>query len=177
MGVLFVRYGIGSILVAVGVALLIVSPGGFGVEGFGLSAGAGLSVLMLNFLYRLGVAGDAERRREEAARSYLLTHGHWPDDRRPDTASAGQTAASAAGPAPERRIPPAEAAAAANAARRKDAGPERQPDAAGEVTNPGTPGRGTDDHLPAPDTAYGEHASRRQAGARDWNRRRRRGPG
>ena len=73
-----------------GVVLLIVSPGGFGVEGFGLSAGAGSSVLMLNFLFRLGVAGDKEREREEDARRYLAEHGQWPDE--PARTSAPQQA-------------------------------------------------------------------------------------
>lgn len=77
---LFVRYGIGAIGVVAGIVLLVVNPGGFGVEGFGLADGAGLSVLMLNWIYRVGVAGDRERDREEEARRYLEEHGHWPDE-------------------------------------------------------------------------------------------------
>jgi hypothetical protein len=77
---LFVRYGIGLIMVVAGFALLIVNPGGFGVEGFAMSVGAGLSVLMLNWMFRVGVAGDRERDAEEAARRYLEQHGHWPDE-------------------------------------------------------------------------------------------------
>lgn len=80
-GMFMIRYGLGSFLVIAGVACLIISPGGFGVEGFSMSAGAGFSVLMLNFLYRLGVSGDRDREREEAARIYLAEHGHWPDER------------------------------------------------------------------------------------------------
>jgi hypothetical protein len=30
-------------------------------------------------LYRIGVEGDKERDREEAAREYFDKHGHWPD--------------------------------------------------------------------------------------------------
>ena len=77
---LFVRYGIGLIGVVVGIVLLVLNPGGFGVEGFGLAEGAGLSVLMLNWMYRVGVIGDQEREREEEARRYLERHGHWPDE-------------------------------------------------------------------------------------------------
>ena len=77
---LFVRYGIGLIGVVAGIVVLVVNPGGFGVEGFGLAEGAGLSVLMLNWMYRVGVAGDHEREREEEARRYLERHGHWPDE-------------------------------------------------------------------------------------------------
>lgn len=76
----FVRYGIGGIMVIGGIVLLVVSPGGFGVEGFSMSTGGGLSVLMLNWMFRLGVSGDREREQEEAARRYFDRHGHWPDE-------------------------------------------------------------------------------------------------
>lgn len=82
-GTLFVRYGIGVVMVFAGVVLLVVSPGGFGMEGFAMAAGGGLSVLMLNFLFRLGVSGDRERQEEEAARAYFDRHGRWPDEDRP----------------------------------------------------------------------------------------------
>jgi hypothetical protein len=50
----------------------------------GLAAGAlffsaGSAVLLLNVLYRIGVEGDKERDREEAAREYFDEHGRWPD--------------------------------------------------------------------------------------------------
>jgi hypothetical protein len=77
---LFVRYGIGLIMVVAGFVLLVVNPGGFGVEGFSMSVGGGLSVLMLNWMFRIGVSGDRERQREEDARRYLEKHGHWPDE-------------------------------------------------------------------------------------------------
>jgi hypothetical protein len=77
---LFVRYGIGSIALIAGVVLLLVNPGGFGVEGFGLAWGAGLSVLMLNWMFRVGVAGDKEREQHEDDWHYFEEHGHWPDE-------------------------------------------------------------------------------------------------
>ena len=77
---MFVRYGIGWIMVLAGFALLGLNPGGFGVEGFSMSVGGGLSVLLLNWLFRFGVSGDEERDREEQARRYLERHGHWPDE-------------------------------------------------------------------------------------------------
>jgi hypothetical protein len=80
LGMLAIRYGIGIVLVLGGLVLLIVDPGGFGVDGFAMAAGSGFSVIMLNFLYRLGVSGDTEREREEVARDYLAKHGRWPDD-------------------------------------------------------------------------------------------------
>jgi hypothetical protein len=77
---LIVRYGIGAAMVLAGIVLLIVSPSGFGTEGFGLAAGGGLAVLLLNFLYRIGVSGEREREEEERAREYYDEHGVWPDE-------------------------------------------------------------------------------------------------
>ena len=68
-------------MVVAGFVLLVLNPGGFGVEGFSMSVGAGLSVLMLNWMFRLGVRGDHERDQEEQARGYLERHGRWPDER------------------------------------------------------------------------------------------------
>jgi hypothetical protein len=82
-GLAIVRYGIGSVMVLGGVVMLVVSPGGLGVDGFAMAVGGGLSVLMLNFLYRLGVSGDRERVREEEARQYFDDHGEWPPDEPP----------------------------------------------------------------------------------------------
>ena len=80
---LFVRYGIGGLMVLAGIVLLVVSPGGFGTEGFSMAVGAGLSVTMLNWLFRLGVSGDREREAEEEARAYFDRHGRWPDEDEP----------------------------------------------------------------------------------------------
>ena len=90
LGVLFVRWGIGGILIIVGVVLFVFNVDGFGVDGFALGAGAGGSVIMINWLFRVGVAGDHDREREEEARRFLEKHGHWPDEpppaRRPPSA-------------------------------------------------------------------------------------------
>lgn len=67
-------------MVAAGVGMGIVNPGGFGVDGFAMAVGGGLSVLLINFLFRLGVSGDLEREREEQARRFLEEHGVWPDE-------------------------------------------------------------------------------------------------
>ena len=75
-----VRYGIGIVMVAGGIVVLAMNPAGLGVDGFAMAVGGGLSVLMLNALYRLGVSGDAERARHEEAWRYFEEHGEWPDD-------------------------------------------------------------------------------------------------
>jgi hypothetical protein len=76
-----VRYGIPILLIVIGQIVLFADFGeqGAGWEGWSLFTGAGVAVLLLNFLYRLGVEGDKDREREEAARRYFDEHGHWPD--------------------------------------------------------------------------------------------------
>jgi len=78
-----VRYGLGAVMVVAGIVMLAVNPGGFGVDGFAMAVGGGLSVLLINFLFRLGVSGDREREQEEAARRYFDEHGVWPDEEPP----------------------------------------------------------------------------------------------
>ena len=46
-----------------------------------MCVGAGLALLLLNLLFRIGAEGDRERDDEQAAREYLATHGHWPDEK------------------------------------------------------------------------------------------------
>jgi hypothetical protein len=77
----FVRYGLPALLVVAGVVLLVAAPESTRYEGFAMCVGAGLSLLLLNVLFRLGARGDRERDEEDAAREYLATHGHWPDEK------------------------------------------------------------------------------------------------
>jgi hypothetical protein len=79
--VLFVRYGIPVAFVVAGVVAAIWDPGGTGLEAWALFTGAGLAVLLLNVLHRMGVEGDVDRSREERARRYFDEHGRWPDQR------------------------------------------------------------------------------------------------
>ncbi len=73
------RYAVPAALVLFGAVYAIVDwPAG--AEAFSLFAGAGLSILLLNVLFRIGVAGDTERDREDAARAYFDAHGRWPDE-------------------------------------------------------------------------------------------------
>jgi hypothetical protein len=60
-----------------------------GLEGGALLISAGLSVWLINLLYRIGVRGDRDRDVEDRARAYFAEHGRWPEDddpsnRRPD---------------------------------------------------------------------------------------------
>jgi hypothetical protein len=55
-----------------------------GLEGGTLLVSAGLSVWLINFLYRVGVHGDREREAEDRARAYFAEHGRWPDEDQPN---------------------------------------------------------------------------------------------
>jgi hypothetical protein len=76
-----------AILVA-GVVLVIVRGGDeTSIEGAAALWGAGLSVALLNWLHRMGVAGDSARVEEDEARAYFAKHGRWPDDVPPQRGS------------------------------------------------------------------------------------------
>jgi hypothetical protein len=76
-----VRYALPALIVLVAIVFICVDPSG-NWEGAAALIGAGLSVLLLNVLYRMGVEGDRDRDREARARRYFDEHGHWPDERR-----------------------------------------------------------------------------------------------
>lgn len=77
--VAFVRYGIPVVFVVAGVVAALWDPNGTGLEAWAMFTGAGLAVLLLNVLHRIGVEGDVDRDREERARRYYDEHGRWPD--------------------------------------------------------------------------------------------------
>ncbi len=80
-GINTVRYGIPLILCVAGVVFAIVDYEGTGLETWAMFTGAGVSVLLLNVLHRMGVEGDVDRDRERRAREYFDKHGRWPDQR------------------------------------------------------------------------------------------------
>ena len=73
-----VRYGIPLVLFVAG-SVIAMTSGRLGVAAGAMFVSAATAVLLLNVLYRIGVEGDKERDREEAAREYFDRHGHWPD--------------------------------------------------------------------------------------------------
>jgi hypothetical protein len=77
------RYGLPLILVLIGFVLLFTVEGTLRWEGWAMCVGAGLSVLLLNWLFRLGAEGDKERQQEESARDFYSARGYWPDEEPP----------------------------------------------------------------------------------------------
>jgi hypothetical protein len=79
---LLLRYGLPAALVVAGFVVLFTFDGALKWEGWSMCVGAGLAVLLLNWLFRIGAEGDRERETEAAARDYYSAHGHWPDEER-----------------------------------------------------------------------------------------------
>jgi hypothetical protein len=79
-GLFAVRYGIGAVMVLAGIVMLAIDGGELGWYGLASAIGAGLSVMLLNLLYRMSVSGEQDRAREEEARRHFEEHGAWPDE-------------------------------------------------------------------------------------------------
>jgi len=81
--VTLLRYGLPAVICLVGLGFLIAAPGA-NFEGAMALIGAGLSVLLVNLLFRLGVSGDRDRTQEEDARRAFDRTGRWPDESEPE---------------------------------------------------------------------------------------------
>ncbi len=77
------RWVLPALVVLAGFVVLVVRRDTIGVEAWALLVGAGLSIWLLNFLYRLSISGDRDRDDEDRARRYFDEHGHWPDEEPP----------------------------------------------------------------------------------------------
>jgi hypothetical protein len=77
----FVRVWL-PVAIVVGGIIAIVATGGSlsGWEGGVAIIAAGISVWLLNVIFRVGVAGERERDAEDAAREFYAEHGYWPDE-------------------------------------------------------------------------------------------------
>jgi hypothetical protein len=78
-----VRYGLPGVICLVGLVFLVIDPSA-NFEGAMALLGAGLSVLLINVLFRFGVTSDEDRAQEDAARREFDRTGEWPEDETPD---------------------------------------------------------------------------------------------
>jgi hypothetical protein len=76
-----VRIWLPVAIVVAGIVLIIAAPDR--IEGGILVVSAGLSVWLLNWLWRVGVSGERDRDAEDRAREYFDKHGRWPDEKPP----------------------------------------------------------------------------------------------
>jgi hypothetical protein len=72
------RYLLPAAVTLVGIVFMALG-GENNFEGGAGIVGAGLSIYLLNWLFRIGVSGEREREREDQARKYFDSHGHWPN--------------------------------------------------------------------------------------------------
>lgn len=78
---LFLRHGLPALVCVVAVVIVAVrGPDDIALEGAAGFMGAGLSLWLMNFLFRFGVDNERDRDAEDAARRYFDAHGHWPDE-------------------------------------------------------------------------------------------------
>jgi Na+/melibiose symporter-like transporter len=76
-----VRYGVPlAIFVAGVVVFAAVGDREVALEIGAMFWGVAIAVFLLNFFFRMGVAGEVDRDREEEARAYFDAHGRWPDE-------------------------------------------------------------------------------------------------
>ena len=75
-----IRIWLPVVVVALGIVLFILNPSLTTAEGSAGIIGAGLSIWLLNVLFRIGARGDRDRDDEADARRFFDEHGHWPDE-------------------------------------------------------------------------------------------------
>lgn len=74
---IWVRYVLPASIVIAGVVIMALGSE-TDLEGGASIVSSGLAIFFLNWLFRVGVSGEREREREDAARAYFDEHGHWP---------------------------------------------------------------------------------------------------
>jgi hypothetical protein len=106
----WVRLWLPLAIIAGGVVVIAATGGSIeGWEGGAAIIGAGLSVWLLNFFFRVGVHGDRERDDEDAAREFYTAHGHWPDEEPPPAPAPRPEPHRAPRPGPQTHHPPGRA--------------------------------------------------------------------
>jgi len=78
----FVRYGVPGVIFLAGCIVAAVDTDGQrGLEIGAMLIGSAFAVLLMNVFFRIGVQGESDRDKEEAARVFFDEHGYWPDER------------------------------------------------------------------------------------------------
>jgi hypothetical protein len=75
----FVRYVLPAVVVLAGLVAMAFGTD-ISLEGGAGLVSAGLAIWLVNWLYRIGSRGDAERDAEDRARAYFDRHGRWPEE-------------------------------------------------------------------------------------------------
>jgi hypothetical protein len=76
-----VRYGVPAAIFVTGIVVFaVVRDREVAIDIGAMFVGVAIAVFLLNFFFRMGVSGEADRDREEEARAYFDAHGRWPDE-------------------------------------------------------------------------------------------------
>ena len=73
-----IRYVLPAATVLAGIVVMAMGTES-DLEGGAGIVSAGLAIYFINFLFRLGAAGDREREHEDRAREHFDRHGRWPN--------------------------------------------------------------------------------------------------
>ena len=77
----FLRWWLPAIVVLAGILVAVLRDfDDIGLEGGAGIIGAGLSIGLMNWLWRVGISGDHDRDDEDAARRHFDATGRWPDE-------------------------------------------------------------------------------------------------
>jgi hypothetical protein len=75
-----VRHILPAAVTLAGILVMAIGGDDDALEGGAAIVGAGLSIWLMNLLWRIGFAGDRDRVEEDDARAFFDRHGHWPDE-------------------------------------------------------------------------------------------------
>jgi hypothetical protein len=72
------RYWLPGIILVVCIVMFAIDPNVVGLEAVGLLFGGGAAVVVVNYIQRVGFAGDVERDKEAETRAFYSRYGMWP---------------------------------------------------------------------------------------------------
>lgn len=78
------RYWLPAIILVTCGVFMAVSPDIIGLEAAGLLFGGGAGVVVVNYIQRVGFAGDVDRDKEAETRAFFSKYGMWPGQASPE---------------------------------------------------------------------------------------------
>lgn len=79
-----IRFWVPAAIFAVCVAMLVISPNIVGLEATGVLFGGGAAIVLVNYIQKVGFAGDVDRHKESESREFMQRYGVWPTQASPE---------------------------------------------------------------------------------------------